>query len=167
MEVALVPNPLRERLPQLRVVRGELAYHEDRITVPVSYRDDPIGHMHRRGMLDGVRFRAARHYQATREAQGIGTGRSPSDLREWVDGGRLPASGVTDKQRNAAMQIILWRKLVGEAGYAMLEAVLIHKRRLRETELVGDGRSPGKISTLAGRVLRTALMRIARDMDLA
>ncbi|MFA6047152.1 MAG: hypothetical protein WC718_19375 [Phycisphaerales bacterium] len=161
-----VPNPHRERVPQLRLIRGELTYVEDRIKVDVTYRDDPIGHMHRRKMLDDVRFRAARKYQETREAMGIGTGRSPSDLREWVDGGRMPANGVTDRQRAAAMQIILWRKLIGEQAYGVLESVLIDKCRLREVPTPFD-RSPGKISTLAGRVLREALMRIARDLKLA
>ena len=160
-----VINPYRVKVPELRVIRGELAYHEDRIPVAISYRDDPIGHMHRRKMIDDVRFRAARHYQETSEALGIGTGRSPSDLREWVDGGRMPANGVTDRQRAAALQIVHWRRLVGEAGYAVLEAVLIKKLRLREIPIT-DNRSPGKLSTLAGRELRRALDIIAKDIRL-
>lgn len=162
----MVPNPLRERVPQLRLVRKELTYIEDRIPAQVTYRDDPIGHMHRRKMLDAVLFRAARAYQATTEAAGIGAGRSPSDLREWVDGGRMPADGVTDRQREAFIRKARWRKLVGEDAYGVLEAVLIDKRRLREVPVAVD-RAPGKISTIAGRMLRTALAIIAKDMKLA
>ena len=165
----MVPNPLRERVPQLRLIRRELTYIEDRIPAQVTYRDDPIGHMHRRKMLGkhgDILIRAAREYQAKREAMGIGTGRSPSDIREWVDGGQIATDGITDSKRDAALWIARMRKLIGEHAYGILEAVLIDKLRLREIPMAPD-RSPGKVSVLAGRELREALMRIARDMKLA
>lgn len=166
LATAYVPNPLRERVPQLRVIRRELTYIEDRIPAQATYRDDPIGHMHRRRMLDDVRFRAARIYQAKSEAMGIGTGRSPSDIREHVDGGQIATDGINDRMRDAARWMAHVRAMVGPDAHDVLEAVLIGKRRLREVE-IAPGRAPGKVSTLAGRVLRTALMQIAKSEGLA
>lgn len=168
MATTYVPNPHRERVPQLRVIRGELSYIEDRIKVEVTYRDDPIGQMFRRGQLgkDGrILLQTAREYQDVTERLGIGKGRSPSDLREWVDGGRLPASGVTDMQREASAQRAHWRKLVGGQAFVVLESLLIHKTRLREAEVNHD-RGMGKRATLAGRMVRTALALIAKDIGL-
>jgi hypothetical protein len=148
--------------------RGVTTYRQPTIHREVAYRDDPIGQMYKRRQLGPngrILLQAARHYQAVTERLGIGKGRSPSDLREWVDGGRLPASGVTDIQKDAATQRAHWRKLVGMQAYRVLEAVLIDKHRLRKAEVNHD-RGMGKRATLAGRMIRTGLAAIAKDIGL-
>jgi hypothetical protein len=168
-EALVIPEYNDEKpLRQIWYDRGVTTFKRQTIYREVTYRDDPIGQMFKRKQLgkDGrILLQAARHYQTVTERLGIGKGRSPSDIREWVDGGRLPASGVTDIQKDAAAQRAHWRKLIGYPAFVVLEAVLIEKARLREAEVNHD-RGMGKRATLAGRMIRYALSTIAKDIGL-
>jgi hypothetical protein len=127
----MVPNPLRERVPQLRVIERELTYVEDRIRTERALRDDPLGQMHQRKQIGEAQYQAGRRFQQTWEAAGTPL-RSSGNIIEHVDGGRTASDGITDKRMAAAKLLDAWRQSLGESDYRFLQAVLIDKRSIRE-----------------------------------
>lgn len=144
---------------------GIITYIEPTVRRQANHRDDPIGYMFSRGQVGKAQYRAARQYQATREAEGIGRGRSPSDIREHVDGGKGPSDGLTDTRLAAAKKIARWRQMLGEDGYQIVEAVLIDKRQIRDIADSGTRMMPGKSATITlGHIFRRQLSLLAKDM---
>lgn len=166
MDTMAVPNPHGLTVPDLRRVRGELAYYEDRVTVGRQLRDDPLGQMHARRQIGAAQYRAGREYQATFEAAGVGRMRSSGDIREHVDGGQIASDGMTDHQLAAAKRLARWRYRLGRRLAAIVDAVLIDKRTLREVSDAGRA-MPGKRATRdIGVEFRRALSIIAREARL-
>lgn len=173
-QTVMVPNPLREIVPQLRVIERELTYVEDKVRVEVSYRDDPLGQMFRRGQLGDLNkpseeskaramLEAGRKFQSTWEAAGSPL-RSSGDIREHVDGGKGASDGITDARMAAGKLLAEWRRLLGKAGYDLVQAILIDKRTIRE---VADSGSmmPGKAATTYyGHAFRHQLSALAKAM---
>lgn len=167
IDTLAVPNPHGLRVPDLMRVRGEIAYHEDRVTAARSLRDDPFGQMHARRQIGSAQYRAGREYQATFEAAGVGRLRSPGDIREHVDGGQIASDGMTDHQLAAAKRLARWRYRLGREGAALVDAVLIGKQTLRDIADEGSA-MPGKAATTyLGHRFRECLTTLARDMGFA
>ena len=167
MDTMAVPNPHGLTVPDLRRVRGELAYYEDRVTVCRQLRDDPLGQMHARRQIGAAQYRAGREYQATFEAAGVGRMRSSGDIREHVDGGQIASDGMTDHQLAAAKRLARWRYKLGQEGAALVDDVLIGKQTLRQ---IADGgqRMPSKAEAVfLGHRFRECLTTLARDMGFA
>ena len=169
----MVDNPYAKTVPDLdeRITYSgvrELTYVPSKASPTRNLRDDPLGQMHARGQhpLDDHLYRAGRQYQATREAEGIGRGRSSSDIREFVDGGRGPSDGLTDTRVKAAKQMAVFRTLLGEQGYRVVEAVLIEKQSLKQCarRFYGEA-SPANVK-FVGRIFRECLSTLAREMGL-
>ena len=157
-----VPNPLRERIPQLRVLERELTYIEDRIKVGRALRDDPLGQMHQRKQIGEAQYQAGRKFQSTWEAAGTPL-RSSGNIIEHVDGGRGASDGITDARMAAGKSLALWRKILGHE-YALVEAVLIDKRSIRELADTGS-MMPGKAATtFTGHLFRRQLTVLAKAM---
>lgn len=162
-----VENPDARRKPFAVHMKGETTYREPRearVTLPRVLRDDPIGQMHSRRQITDAQYLVAREYQATREAMGIGTGRSPSDLREWVDGGQIASDGITDRQMRAAKLLAAWRVRLGDAGYRLIEAVLIDKRTIRQIADASPMMSGKAATTFYGHMLRHQLDVLGKAM---
>lgn len=165
-----VENPDAVRRPFAVHAKGETTYREPRefrVSVARVLRDDPIGQMHSRRQITDTQYHAAREYQETREAMGIGTGRSPSNLVEHVDGGQIASDGITDRQLRASKRIEAWRVRLGDAGYRLIEAVLIHKRTIREIADASPMMSGKAATTFYGHMFRQQLDVLAKAMGRA
>lgn len=159
----MVPNPLRERVPQLRVIERELTYVEDKVRTERALRDDPLGQMHQRRQIGESQYAAGRRFQATWEAAGTPL-RSPGDIREHVDGGRGASDGITDQRMAAGKELASWRSILGRDGYSLVEAVLIDKHTIREIADAG-AMVPGKAATtFMGHLFRRQLSALAKAM---
>jgi len=157
-----VENPLRERVPQLRMVRGELRHDPDKRRVERALRDDPLGQMHQRRQIGEAQYRAGREFQRTWEAAGTPL-RSPGNIIEHVDGGRGASDGITDQRMAAGKDLAAWRRLLGHE-YSLVEAVLIDKRTIRDVADTGN-RMPGKAATtFTGHLFRRQLDVLAKAM---
>jgi hypothetical protein len=159
----MVPNPLRERVPQLRVIERELTYVEDRVRTARALRDDPLGQMHQRRQIGDAQYQAGRKFQSTWEAAGTPL-RSSGNIIEHVDGGRTASDGITDKRIVAAKLLDAWRILLGRDGYHLVEAVLINKRTVRDVADTG-AMMPGKAATTYyGHSFRRQLLELDKAM---
>lgn len=158
----MVPNPLRERVPQLRVIERELTYVEDKVRTERALRDDPLGQMHQRRQIGESQYAAGRRFQATWEAAGTPL-RSSGDIREHVDGGRGASDGITDARMAAGKELASWRSAIGDDGYKFLQAVLIDKRSIREVADASRLMMPGPKSTVFhGQLFRRLLSLLAK-----
>lgn len=158
-----VENPLRERLPQLRVVRGETRYTEDRVKVGRALRDDPLGWMHHHRQIGESQYRAGREFQATWEAAGTPLA-SSGDIREYVDGGRGASDGITDARMRAGKALARYRALLGR-DYDIVVAVLVNKQTVRQVADASRLMMPcAKSTVFHGQLFRRMLSRLAEDM---
>jgi hypothetical protein len=170
---AYVPDPdpgtrARRRQYAVQHSKGVTSFAEPLVAVTRSIRGDLLALMLARRQIGPAQYEAGRKYQATREAQGIGRGRSPSDLREYVDGGPGPQDGLTDARKAATDDLARYRALLGPDGYEIVEAVLIDGYSLREVADRGTRLMPGKEATKAvGFLFRRCLSILARDMGFA
>lgn len=161
-----VTDPMAFLVPDVQHNAGVTTYREPRISARVALRDDPLGQMYARKQIGASLYRAGRTYQAAREAMGIGSGRSPSDLREHVDGGQIATDGITDAKVAAAKRIAAWRLLLGEDGYRLVEAVLIDKRSIRQVADASRMMSGKAATTFYGHLFRRQLSALAKAMGL-
>jgi len=167
IDTVKVDNPLAMPVHEARHRRGETIYRPAQVEVAISQRDrDQIGAMYRRRQIGKALLQAGRLYQTTYEtAHGL-RGRSPSDLREHVDGGGLPMTGTTDAQMKASDDLDEWNARLGD-DRAVAEAFLIHKRSIREIADASTLMMPGKASTtFHGHLVRRVLARLAKAMGL-
>lgn len=159
----MVPNPLRERVPQLRTIDRELAYVEDRVRTGRALRDDPLGQMHQRRQIGESQYAAGREFQRAWEAAGSPL-RSSGDIREHVDGGRGASDGITDARMAAGKLLAEWRRILGRDGYSLVERVLIDKHTIRQIADAGS-MMPGKAATtFMGHLFRRHLSLLAKAM---
>ena len=162
-----VHDPSAFRVPDAPHVRGVTTYSKPMVRRTVNLRDDPLGLMHARKQIGPALYRAGREYQAIREAMGIGTGRSPSDLREHVDGGQIATDGITDERLAAAKKIAALRSRLGDDGYRLLEAILIDKRTVREIADASSMMSGKAATTFYGHLFRRQLAVAAKAWGFA
>jgi hypothetical protein len=163
-----VDNPFAMPVHETRHRRGETIYRMPQVEVAISQRDrDQLGAMYRRRQIGKASLNAGRLYQTTYEtAHGL-RGRSPGDLREFVDGGRLPSTGTTDAQMRASDRLVFWDAHLGTDA-ELIVAFLIHKCSTREIADSSTTMMPGKASTtFHGWLIRRILARLAKAMGLA
>lgn len=161
------PDAAYRRMTAARHRQGVTTFYEPRVAAVRTLRDDPLGLMHSRKQVGEAQYAAGRRYQATREAQGIGRSRSPGDIREHVDGGRIASDGITDDMVVAGKRIAAWRSRIGDDGYWLLEAVLIEKRSIREYADASPMMSGKAATTFYGHRFRECLSTLAKLMGLS
>jgi hypothetical protein len=94
-----------------------------KIIVMRSTRDDPLGDLHARNMIDEAQYHAGREFQRHFEAVESGA-RAIDFTKEAVDGGRL-YEGITDaRMRSSDMLKIAYEKL-GMRGQVYVHEVLV------------------------------------------
>lgn len=168
---ASVKDPRAFTVPDVDRQMGETIYREPLISATVTLRDDPLGHMHRKGRDDtrigSAQYHAGRVWQRTYEAAGIGRIRSPGDIREPVDGGGIAHSGATDRQMQAHKRLAMWRALLGTQGALIIEDVLAEKRTLRQVAQARYGGTESATIKYVGRRFRECLSTLAKDMGLS
>lgn len=97
-----------------------------KIIVMRSTRDDPLGDLHSRQMIDEAQYQAGREFQKDFEMAERGP-RAIDPAKEAVDGGRLPEP-LTDSQMRAGMQLKVVYEALGMNGSAIVHDVLVHNR---------------------------------------
>lgn len=168
--IAYVPEPdaevrARRRYHATEHKKGVTSFEEPLVMATRRTAGDTLGFMFSRRQIGRAQYEAGRKYQRTREAQGIGRGRSPSELHEYVDGGKGPQDGLTDARKKATSDLAAWRRLLGSDGYEIVEAVLIEGHSIQEVADSGTSMMPGKAATKAmGHVFRRQLSVLARAM---
>ncbi len=166
-----VSDPMAFSVPDVQHEMGETIYREQRIKAVATLRDDPLGHMHRKGRDDtrvgSAQYHAGRRWQRIYEAAGIGRLRSPGDIREPVDGGGIAHSGATDRQMQAHKLLARYRGLLGAQGAIIVEDVLAEKRTLREVAQARYGGVESATIKYVGRRFRECLSTLAKDMGLS
>lgn len=97
-----------------------------KIIVMRSTRDDPLGDLHARHMIDEAQYQAGREFQNDFETAERGP-RAIDPSKEYVDGGALPEP-ITEAQRRAARQLAIVYRALGQDGSAIVHDVLVHCR---------------------------------------
>lgn len=101
-----------------------------KIIVMRSKRDDPLGDLHARHMIDEAQYQAGRAFQRDFETAERGP-RAIDPSKEAVDGGLAPEP-LTVAQMAAGRQLaIVYRKL-GHDGSAIVHGVLVHHRTRKQ-----------------------------------
>lgn len=98
----------------------------DKIIVMRSTRDDPLGDLHVRKMIDEAQCKAGRMFQQDFEAAERGP-RAIDPGKEAVDGGMMPEP-ITERQRRAARRLGIIYKALGQDGSAIVHDVLIYNK---------------------------------------
>jgi hypothetical protein len=97
-----------------------------KITVMRSTRDDPLGDLHARKMIDEAQYEGGRAFQRDFETAERGP-RAIDPSKEFVDGGMLPEP-ITEAQRKAARQLAVVYRALGQDGSAVVHDVLVHMK---------------------------------------
>lgn len=101
-----------------------------------SVRDDPLGRMHDRKMVDEAQYQAGREFQNDFETAERGP-RAIDPSKECVDGGVLPEP-ITESQRRAVMRLNRAERELGQSGSGIIHDVLIRGLSIQQ---VGERRS--------------------------
>ena len=165
-----VRDPSAFLVPELQHDKGETIYAEPTVFRSMSLRDDPLGHMYHRGReeirLGRAQYMAGRKWQETYEAAGIGRVRSPSDIREHVDGGGIAHSGATDRQMRAHKLLKDYADTLGREGARLVEAILADKCTLRQMAMRLHNEASAANIKYVGRRFRECLDTLAKEMGL-
>ncbi len=101
-----------------------------KIVVMRSTRDDPLGDLHARKMIDEAQYEAGRAFQSDFEAAERGP-RACDPAKEYVDGGLAPEA-ISEPQRRAARQLVIVYRKLGADGSAIVHDVLVHNRTRKQ-----------------------------------
>lgn len=94
-----------------------------KLIVMRSVRDDPLGRMHDRKMVDEAQYQAGREFQKDFETAERGPcAIDPS--KEFVDGGMMPEP-ITESQRKAVMRLNRAERELGQSGASITHDVLV------------------------------------------
>lgn len=107
--------------------------HGGKLIVMRSTRDDPLGDLHARHMIDEAQYQAGRAFQNDFET----AERGPSAIdpsKEFVDGGLMPEP-ITEAQRRSAKQLAIIYKELGMNGSSLVHDVLVHNRTRAQVAL--------------------------------
>ena len=97
-----------------------------KIIVMRSTRDDPLGDLHARHMIDEAQYHAGRAFQGDFETAERGP-RAIDPSKEFVDGGLAPEP-ITEGQRKSAKQLVIVYNALGMNGSALVHDILVHHR---------------------------------------
>lgn len=104
-----------------------------KLIVMRSTRDDPLGDLHARKMIDEAQYWGGRAFQRDFEAAERGP-RAIDPSKEFVDGGVMPEP-ITDAQQKAAKQLKIVYVALGQDGSAIAHAALIHNQTRKQIAL--------------------------------
>ena len=121
-----------------RGVAGHLSEHEvddpyeygAKIIAIRSTREDPLGDLHARKMIDEAQYQAGRAFQHDFETAESGA-RAIDFTKEAVDGGIMPDPLSEARMRSGRQLAIVYRRL-GMSGSAIAHDFLIHNRTRRQ-----------------------------------
>ena len=162
-----VPNPHRIRLPDLKVVRRELRYDADTVTLARKLRDDPLARLHDRGQITDAMFFAGRQWQKLYEDSQVGRIGSSGDLKEPVDGTPPTREPITDKQVKAGKLLRELEAALGKVGTVIVRDVLGNGMTLAQmSERHGIIASKRELERLGAR-FRECLNTLAKEFGFA
>lgn len=95
-----------------------------KILVMRSTRDDPLGDLHARQMIDEAQYQAGRAFQRDFETAENGP-RAIDPGKEWVDGGQLPEP-LSDSRMRSSEQLKVCYRALGLDGQVIVHEVLVH-----------------------------------------
>ena len=95
-----------------------------KIIVMRSTRDDPLGDLHARNMIDEAQYHAGREFQRHFEAVESGA-RAIDFTKEAVDGGRI-YEGITDARMKSSDMLTVAYAQLGLNGQVIVHEVLVH-----------------------------------------
>lgn len=101
-----------------------------KIIVMRSTRDDPLGDLHARHMIDEAQYHAGRAFQGDFETAERGP-RAIDPSKEAVDGGLTPEP-ISEAQRRAGRQLAIVYRALGQDGSAIVHDVLVHCRTRKQ-----------------------------------
>lgn len=105
-----------------------------KLIVMRSTRDDPLGDLHARHMIDEAQYQAGRAFQRDFETAERGP-RAIDPSKEAVDGGMMPEP-ITEAQRAAARQLAVVHRALGQNGSALIHNFLIHGLSMQRMALM-------------------------------
>jgi hypothetical protein len=100
--------------------------------VLASIRDDPLGHMHDRGRIDDIQFKAGRDYQYFYERAEVSGVKAMDTTKEPVDGGNLVPDPLTSGMLAAADELAYLDRHLGDVGKRLIRLVLIERMFLTQ-----------------------------------
>lgn len=95
-----------------------------------STRDDPLGGLHARKMIDEAQYQAGRAFQRHFETAARGVG-AIDFTKEAVDGGKI-YEGTTDAQMKASDALTVAYAKLGMNGQIIVNEVLVHSMTRRQ-----------------------------------
>lgn len=101
-----------------------------KLIVMRSTRDDPLGDLHARKMIDEAQYQAGRAFQRHFETAARGVG-AIDFTKEAVDGGKI-YEGTTDAQMKASDALSIAYAKLGMNGQVIVHEVLVHSRTRRQ-----------------------------------
>ena len=160
-----IPNPFRLRVPDLKISSvGEIAYHEDRITVVTAFRDDPLGRLYAHKQISKSQHKAGRAWQRMYEDAEVGRIGSIDTAKTPVDGTKQFPEPITDRMRKAITRLAELDGALGHEGRALVRDVLgsgMHMRQVAQRR----SQTPSEAMTrYYGHRLRECLSTLAREL---
>jgi hypothetical protein len=101
-------------------------------TVLQSIRDDPLGHLHDRGRIDDLQFKAGRDYQNFYERAEVSGVQAMDTTKEPVDGGNVIPDPLSSGMLAAADQLAYLDRRLGDVGKRLIRLFLIERMFLRQ-----------------------------------
>lgn len=102
-----------------------------KITVFRSIRD-PLAGMHSRKDIDDCQYLAARKWQGYYESAELGGLQGIDTTRDYVDGGQIAQSAITDHQARAMQKLRHSHEALGHYGWALVFDVLAEHRTIAQ-----------------------------------
>jgi len=122
-------------------------------TVLASIRDDPLGHLHDRGRIDDIQFKAGRDYQNFYERAEVSGVQAMDTTKEPVDGGNVIPDPLSSGMLAAADQLAYLDRRLGDVGKRLCRAFLIERMFLNQiAESLGMPSSERAINYIGKRV---------------
>lgn len=101
-----------------------------KIIVMRSTRDDPLGDLQSRGMIDEAQYQAGRAFQSDFETAETAA-RAVDFTREYVDGG-LMAEPLSEARIRSGRQLAIVYRQLGMSGSAIVHDFLVHNRTRKQ-----------------------------------
>lgn len=97
---------------------------QQKITVALAVRDDPLAALYSASQIDDAMFRAGRQWQRARELTEIGGIRGIDPTRDAVDGGQIARSTVSDGYSQAIKDLDKAKTELGRDDYSLITDIL-------------------------------------------
>lgn len=133
---------------------------QQKITVAMAVRDDPLAALYSASQIDDAMFRAGRHWQKARELTEIGGIRAIDPTKEAVDGGGIPQSTVSDSYSQAMKDLDKAKRDLGRDDYSLINDILGRGVTIARAAVDRGYLSERKRSSV-GDWFRRVLMRLA------